>query len=475
MPPQLSFIAGNRNITGTTQGSAVDPAAARVEELIAPENLEDLIASLKFPEPRKPLGKGRRRTGLILGGFADALRAQSGGRSNVVNTVLGRDRAIKEENRQLEAEKQNVIQTLRIRDFEARRAASLRQQTPDDVNLVSDTVVGTQRLVDDGTIPETALNQPVRLRIATDPATGRIKRREFLGIATGGEPTTRTFDAEITAQDVAKNPDLAGQEGERWKFTATVDDKTGMFENVTPVRPVGESLQVFESTLGTIGIGKRTGQVTPIIDPSGERVESRAAVFKEFQFRHKQRVELLGKDLEPSIQKQVSEAGTSLESIAWAMRRYRELGGPQLLIGNQWLISEDSKQARAAIAGAMVPVRRWLFGAALTPGEKTSAADIITDLENAVNPGKLEANLVELANLMWRSRRSPLEVAGKSGRNVSNFEPEMRRMIFRTGDELMFEAPSILGEEDAPPGGITMPGGGRVVVDENGDLKIEEP
>lgn len=470
--PHLSFMRG---VAGTTQPGAQPTQADRDQDL-----LEGLLAQ-ELPERPEPptIGVGRR----IIGSIGDALLAAAAVRAGGVPPPIGpfaatireRQQAFEAQTAQVEAEERRLRNAFLLRQFEQRLAARAEAQAPSDLDTSTETLVGTPRLVEQGVIPESALNRQVRVSIGRDPATGQIRRREFVGIAKPDEPDVETFNGIITPEDIRRDPGLEGQEGQRWLFQATKDPETGVFRDIKPVRPIGEPVTFIETPAGFVRVGRRTGEVSPVMGPEGQIV-SHAAAVKDIELRNRERTQALGKDLEAGIQNRVADASAGVEAAAWAIRRYRELGGPQLVIGNQWVTSEEAKQARAAISRAAIPIRKWLFGAALTATEKASANDIIVDLENATNPGKLEANLVEMANLMWTARRTTLETAGKAGRNVTNFQSELRRVLFRTADDLMFEAPSILGEPGQTTGrDISLPGGGRVVVDpETGQLMVDE-
>ena len=458
-------------------GIAGSPAEELVEELLsklpnAPgpssesaldEDVEAFIASLPRRErPELPDNFGRR----FFAGMS--------GNAAIISGINRERQAIVAQRQKIEDDETRLFNQIRVRAFERQQEA----KSPSDVELTTESLFGTQRLVDQGIIPESALDQPVRVRIATDPATGRIMRREFIGIAEGDEPTTKSFVGEITAKDIASNPELEGQKGERWTFSATVDPETGAFGNVTPVRPAGETLQVLDTSLGLASFGKRTGAVKPLLDESGDQLRSASSDLARIKFQVKREMDLRGKTLDAGTRKDIADSTVGLRSVQSAVSLYLQLGGPQLLTGNQLLTTPEGKRVRAAITAAIVPVVERLSGKAVTESEAGRIRALVPDLRQPVFRDTFEAAMIELGNLMLRDMRATLDIAAKGGIDVSGFSEELSPRRFDSFEALAFNQPTAIGDGEPVHTGdnsVTLSTGGSVVVDENGNLKIEEP
>ena len=425
-----------------------DPSADLVTELLGQLEME--------PEPQKPqVGGGK----MFLGILGDALLAMGKARAGqpvgpgpFTSSLAERERMFREQEAQADIANRQMRNQVRIAEFEQRlRTKQPTEQAPVDLDTTSESIVGSQEMANAGIIPQDAVGQPVRMRVSTNPTTGQIVNRQMVGMGfeEPDKPKTHTFPGIISADDVASNPSMKAHVGERWMFHATEDPKTGVFTDIRPVKPVGDAMQFIETPTGFVTVGRTTGQVGEPIDPdTGERIVSHGAMVKEIELRNEERARKLGKDLTEKGIETVATSGAGIDAVSWAMRRYHELGGPQLIISNKWVTSKEAKQARAAVSAAVLPVRRWLFGAALTESEKASAEDILTNMESSIHPDQLEANMVEIANLMWRERRNRLDVENRAGRNTSNFGFEMENRIFKNSEDLMFDRTDAI--EDLP-------------------------
>jgi len=145
--------------------------------------------------------------------------------------------------------------------------------------------------------------------------------------------------------------------------------------------------------------------------------ERRQKALKISEFRAKQ--------VSPTIQRDISDAGESAESAQRALDTWNRLGNPDL--GFIFVNTPDRLKSRAgidataAIASALVPIRKFFLGAAVTEPEKAAAAPLIANLEGGVAPRILESSLNELIAMSNRARARMLRDQELFGKDVSKF------------------------------------------------------
>jgi len=145
--------------------------------------------------------------------------------------------------------------------------------------------------------------------------------------------------------------------------------------------------------------------------------ERRQKALKISEFRAKQ--------VSPTIQRDISDAGESAESAQRALDTWNRLGNPDL--GFIFVNTPDRLKGRAgidataAIASALVPIRKFFLGAAVTEPEKAAAAPLIANLEGGVAPRILESSLNELIAMSNRARARMLRDQELFGKDVSAF------------------------------------------------------
>lgn len=159
-----------------------------------------------------------------------------------------------------------------------------------------------------------------------------------------------------------------------------------------------------------------------------------------------------------SLVSKLADQTAALEAAQAAKDAWTDLKKPDLgTIFNMTpdrLKNRDAIKARRAISEALVPLRKYFLGSAVSEGEKQAAAPLLANLEGGVAPNVLEESLVGLVNIADRARRNELTSAEMGGFDVSKFH----------------------GERGAAT--VNQPTVGtkklRVVINENGDLKVDE-
>lgn len=168
--------------------------------------------------------------------------------------------------------------------------------------------------------------------------------------------------------------------------------------------------------------------------------------------------------LPASITQDIGEIDASKEAAETALSGYKLLGRPDLGFVFSKLTPErfaDPKKikARRIISEALVPIRKYFLGQAVTATEMQSARPLIANLEEGAPPNVLEESLIGLVNIAERGRRSRLQAAELAGFNVSNF-------------------PRTAPGQTAPPGQptVTTPGGKTIKyrLNEQGQIVVEE-
>jgi hypothetical protein len=183
--------------------------------------------------------------------------------------------------------------------------------------------------------------------------------------------------------------------------------------------------------------------------------------------RHNREMERLGAErLKPrklpgGIVTRIAEQSSAYEAAKAAKEAYAFLKRPDLgtifTMTPDRLKNSDAIKARRIISEALVPIRKYFLGSAVSEGEKESATPLIANLEGGVAPRVLEESLIGLMNIAERARRNELTTAEMGGFDISGFPS--------SSTALAPENPTVSG-----PGGKSL----RVVIDTNGDLKVEE-
>ena len=120
--------------------------------------------------------------------------------------------------------------------------------------------------------------------------------------------------------------------------------------------------------------------------------------------------------------------------------------------------------ARRVVSEAVVPIRKFFAGSAVTPTEARASAPLIANLEEGVPPNVLVESLIGLVNISRRARQRILLDARSNGLDISGFESELSSGQLRPIESL---------EEflEGKPGRKLVD---RVTIDENGNLQIED-
>jgi hypothetical protein len=388
-------------------------------------------------------------------------------------TIEARERAFEAQQAAAEQQARDLRNRIRVGDWQARQKAKLEARAPTDKDTTEKSVFGSQQMFERGAIPEHAVGREVVMRYISNPETGQVESEEFLAMATPKQPTIKTFAGIVNEQNVKDHPHLAGQEGERWQFQATVDPETGMYGKVAPMQPVGDQMTLIPTEEGLLSFGRTGGDIKPVINPdTGEPVMPWATRIAQIKLERERITELMGKDLSGPAKTEIWEKGAGLDSIQLAMQTYTGLNYPNLFFQSQFLTNRAQKDARAAISAVLTPVRKAFSGVAVTPEEAKRSKDILLELEGPVTRDSLESSMITLSNMLWIIRRRVLLTEQGAGGNVSNFAQEMETRRFTSLEDIMMGLPAPVDPNEASTAGvesITSSDGLEIRVDAEGN------
>ncbi len=470
MPPQLSFIGTGTPLSGTTQADTVAlPSPQREEsDLVA-----ELLASLDVGQPEAPpkVGVGRR----ILGALGDAITASASVRAGgapprigaFAASQLAQREAFAQRSAAADTENRRFKQSLLLQNFK-NQAADRRLRTGGGTNTKDVTTRVTQQMVDELGFPQSSLGEIAQVRDRIDKRTGITISREFLGFAAKPKLTTKEFETTIT-EDMVKRHGLPRESVGTFARVRDTLDPDGMTTKREILGPGVDPTRPLVTTEGFFPLGTKTGKVGEVlISPiTGERLKP----FQEEMFFLRQQVIALNKkrqfQLPSGILRDLTEEGIGVSAASAALRRYIDLGSPDLafpftLVQGTRFEAEDRTTARRVISEAVVPIRKFFSGAAVTPTEAQASAPLIANLEQGVAPNILTESLIGLVNISRRARQRILLDARANGLDISGFESELS-----SGELSQIES-----LEEFLAGG--KPAGLQYFIDENGNLKIEE-
>lgn len=130
--------------------------------------------------------------------------------------------------------------------------------------------------------------------------------------------------------------------------------------------------------------------------------------------------------LPATIVTDISGAREAAEAAETALSEYERLGSPDL--GFLFSATPDrfkSKaglEARRKIAEALLPIRKYFSGTAVSEGERKEASPIIAQLEGGAAPGPLMEALRGLISMARRKERSLVRDAELAGYNTEGFQ-----------------------------------------------------
>jgi hypothetical protein len=402
---------------------------------------------------------------------------QAGGRPPFIGSFAAGQQAIDRDFRAqsaaAETESRNLKNRIRVIDFERRERERAEARAPAGTSAKDSTIFLTQRDVDSGQFPPGLVaGDAVRVRDTIDDDTSDTVRRQFIGMAEGpkkGDVDRSEFQSTVDAEMVKRFPNLKGNEGMFARFRDTLDQETGETISREILGPGQESLNFINTPDGIISVGRKSGQVNEaLLGADGEPLVPFSQRMQELKFANERKMAERGAKLSSAARTKLSDQGMAQDSADAALRRWVELGRPDLgsifALTPDRLKSKEGVAARAAISAAIVPIKKHFLGGAVTPQEAESSAPLIATIEKGSAPNVLEASLLELSNLARRSRKRILLDARAAGDDISGFEHEL------TDGSL--DPSNSLDEflEGQQPSDLRH----RVFVDENGQIQIED-
>ena len=392
------------------------------------QTVEDLLATLDLGQaPVRPrVGPIRGTFGALGDAFSAAAAVRAGGTppriGSFAATTLARQLDFEERLGNFEAERRGVGNRIRIGQFEQKakeesliRIGRAKGKTKDVLVRDFETTI-TQDMIDDFNLPKESLGKFMRVRDSVDKSTGIAIGRVILG------PGVETSSPIITTEGIFPRGTKTNIIGEQLVHPVTKE----------PLRPFAEEMLFLRQEV--VRLNEK----------------------KQFQ-------------LPVGILKGLTDEGIGVGAAEAALTQYVALGQPDLgfpftIMQGTRLERSDRTTARRVISEAVVPIRKFFAGAAVTPTEAKASAPLIANLEEGVPPNVLIESLIGLINISRRARQRILLDARSNGLDVSGFESEL------SSGELN----SINTLEDFLSGTTTNDLKSRVFVDEDGQLKVEE-
>jgi hypothetical protein len=180
-----------------------------------------------------------------------------------------------------------------------------------------------------------------------------------------------------------------------------------------------------------LALQQQLGQINVAIREQGIGLREQGLALQRQQFEFSKSIKR-NRPLPPSITLDISGAREAGEAAETALSEWVRLGKPDL--GLMFSITPDrgkspkGLEARRKIAEALLPIRKYFSGTAVSESERKEAEPIIAKLEGGVAPNVLEQALRGLASMARRKERALLRDAELAGFNVEGFKfPEPTR------------------------------------------------
>lgn len=454
------------------QSAAPDPASDPSAELV-----NALLKQLDFgsTDPPEKASRGKRLSAKI----GDALRTFSAIRTGrpIPPSLIGEidDREEREEARHAakEAQMRDVKNMIRVRNFERESAARLAQRTGAGTTIKDAKRVITQEHADKYGLSGDLVGKHAWVRDRVDKSTGMTTGMEYLGPVTENQnkDTFKEFETIITKDMVEKFGIPEGFVGEFMRVRDTISGQgDGQHTKREILGPGVESSSQIVTEQGVFTKSSKLGTISgPLLHPATkEPLRPVQLVMAENALRVAEMTQSRAGKMSDSVVKHLTEQGVAVDAAETGLRFYIDVGSPDLgLIFDQTpdrLKSPDSIRARANMAAALVPIRKFFSGAAVTESEAKFGEALIAKIDGPVAPGVLKESFLALINHSRRTRRRILMDARSNGDDISGFEHELSDGSLDFVDSL---------DEFALGGRGNPTFLNRVIVDENGNLMIE--